>query len=136
MAQDVWDRVGEVVLAVTRVVVSFLFVLHGVAILFGAFNAGHTPVGHWPTWWAGLIHLVGGLLVLIGLGTRPAALICSGAMAFAYFTVHQPRGLFPLQNYGEAAALYSWFFLLFAAMGAGPYSVDALLHRARRARAR
>ncbi|MER5389968.1 DoxX family protein [Saccharopolyspora sp. NPDC002686] len=135
MAQDAWDRIGDVVLSATRIVVSFLFVLHGAAALFGVLGAGApTPVGLWPGWWAGLIQFVCGGLVLIGLGTRPAALISSGAMAFAYFTVHQPRGLFPMQNYGELAALYSWFFLLFAALGAGPFSIDALLHRGRKAR--
>ncbi|MER7082311.1 putative oxidoreductase [Saccharopolyspora kobensis] len=130
MVRDSWDRLGGAVLSAARIVVSLLFVLHGAATLFGVLGAGApTPVGRWPGWWAGLIQFVCGGLVMVGLGTRPAALICSGAMAFAYFTVHQPRGLLPMQNYGEPAALYSWFFLLIAALGAGPFSLDALLRR-------
>ena len=112
------ERLGGIALSLVRIIVSFLFLLHGVAALFGAFtpHGAATPVGQWPSWWAGLIQLVGGGLVLLGLFTRPAALLCSGTMAFAYFTVHQPRALFPIQNAGELAALYSWLFLLFAAL--------------------
>ncbi|MFD0489274.1 DoxX family protein [Saccharopolyspora spinosporotrichia] len=112
-----------------------MFLLHGVATLFGPFtpHGESTPVGQWPSWWAGLIQFVGGGLVLLGLFTRPAALVCSGAMAFAYFKVHQPRGLFPIQNAGELAAMYSWTFLLIAALGAGPFALDALIRQRRRA---
>ena len=131
------ERLGGVVLSVVRIIVSFLFVLHGAAALFGVLTPGGmpTPVGLWPSWWAGLIQFVGGGLVLLGLFTRPAALLCSGTMAFAYFTVHQPRGLLPIQNYGELAALYSWIFLLIAALGAGSFALDALLRQRRRSRA-
>jgi putative oxidoreductase len=125
-------------LSAVRVVVSFLFICHGVAILFGPLGGangrggGAAQVGSWPLWWVGLIHLIGGGLVLLGMFTRPAALICSGAMAFAYFTQHQPRALFPLQNGGEPAALYCWIFLLIAILGPGPYTLDTLLRRRRR----
>ncbi|GAA4847475.1 DoxX family protein [Saccharopolyspora rosea] len=131
------ERLGGVVLSVVRIIISFLFLLHGAAALFGVLTPGGmpTPVGLWPSWWAGLIQFVGGALVLVGLFTTPVALLCSGSMAYAYFTVHQPRGLLPIQNAGELAALYSWFFLLFAALGAGPFALDALLRRRRRAHA-
>jgi putative oxidoreductase len=82
-----------------------------------------------PGWWAGLIQLVCGLLVMVGLFTRPAALLASGSMAYAYFTVHQPNGVLPIQNGGVTPALYAWSFLAIAALGAGPWSVDALLRR-------
>ncbi|MGH3673415.1 MAG: DoxX family protein [Pseudonocardiaceae bacterium] len=113
---------------------SFLFICNGALILLGAFggvdkHGATAPVGSWPLWWAGMIHLVGGGLVLIGLFTRPAALLCSGAMAFAYFTVHQPLGLLPLQNHGEPAALYSWIFLLIAILGPGSLALDTALRR-------
>ncbi|HEV7831723.1 MAG TPA: DoxX family protein [Pseudonocardiaceae bacterium] len=127
---------GEAALSAVRIVVSFLFVCHGAQKLFGVFGGVHgqgatAPVGSWPSWWAGLIELLGGGLVLLGLFTMPAALLCSGAMAFAYFTVHQPLGLLPLQNKGEPAALYSWMFLLIAMLGPGPFALDAVLRRLR-----
>jgi putative oxidoreductase len=121
-------------LGVTRVVVSFLFILHGAVGLFGAFGGVDGQGGtidplSWPGGWASLIHLVAGALVLVGLFTRPAALLCSGAMAYAYFTVHQPIALFPIPNGGEPAALYAWIFLLIGILGPGAYAVDALRRR-------
>ncbi|GAA0527255.1 hypothetical protein GCM10011581_40040 [Saccharopolyspora subtropica] len=136
MTQAVELRLGGVVLSLTRIVVSFMFVLHGAATLFGVLGAPvPTPVGQWPSWWAGLIQFVFGGLVLLGLFTRPAAVVSSGTMAFAYFSVHQPRAHLPIQNAGELAAMYSWIFLLIAVLGAGPFALDTLLHRARLARA-
>jgi putative oxidoreductase len=127
---------GAAALSAVRVVVAFLFICHGLQGLFGAFGGidGHgapIPVGLWPGWWAGVIELVGGGLVLLGLLTRPAALLCSGAMAYAYFTVHQPHGLLPLQNLGEPAALYCWIFLLIAILGPGSFALDTVLWRPR-----
>ena len=118
-------------LAATRVVASFLFVCHGFQGLFGAFGGidgqgGAVPFGVWPGWWASVIHLVAGLAVGLGLYTRAAALLCSGAMAYAYFVVHQPTGLLPIANGGEPAALYSWIFLLVAVAGPGAYALDRL----------
>jgi putative oxidoreductase len=72
-----------------------------------------------------------GGLVLLGLLTRVAALLCSGAMAFAYFTVHQPQALLPLLNGGELAALFYLIFLLIAVLGPGPFALDAMLQRVR-----
>lgn len=74
-----------------------------------------------------MIQLGGGALVLLGLGTRPAAILCSGSMAYAYFVQHQPNGLFPLENGGEPAALFCWAFLLLAALGPGRWSLKELL---------
>jgi putative oxidoreductase len=130
------DGLRQVALSVVRIAVAFLFICHGAQKLFGAFGGidgqGTTaPVGSWPTWWAGLIELVGGGLVLVGLFTMPAALLCCGAMAFAYFAMHQPLGLFPLQNKGEPAALYAWVFLLIAILGPGRFALDAVLPRLR-----
>jgi putative oxidoreductase len=127
-------KLPAAVLGVTRVVVSFLFILHGAVGLFGAFGGvdGHggtiDPLS-WPGGWASLIHLIAGALVGVGLFTRPAALLCSGAMAYAYFTVHQPIALFPIPNGGEPAALYSWIFLLVAVLGPGAFALDALRRR-------
>jgi putative oxidoreductase len=127
-------KLPAAILGATRVVVSFLFLLHGLVGLFGAFGGvdgqgGTVPFLAWPGWWASVIHLVAGAFVLVGFYTRPAALLCSGAMAYAYFTVHQPLGLLPIPNGGEPAALFAWIFLLIGALGSGAFAVDALRRR-------
>lgn len=119
-----------------RAVVGLLFSCHGAATLFGVFGgaSGHgssLPPTQWPDGVAALIELVGGVLVLIGLLTRPAALLCSGTMAYAYFTVHAKHGLLPIENGGEPAALFSWAFLIIAIIGPGVLSVDRALVRLR-----
>jgi putative oxidoreductase len=83
-------------------------------------------VGSWPGWYAGAIELVCGLLVLAGLLTVPAAILASGSMAYAYFTVHQPHGLLPLENGGDAPVLFCWAFLAIAVVGPGAWSIDGL----------
>jgi len=75
---------------------------------------------------AGVIELIGGVLLIIGLFTRLAAFILSGMTAVAYFYVHAPRGFYPILNGGELAALYCFVFLYLAAAGAGPLSLDRL----------
>ena len=80
-------------------------------------------------WWAGMIEIVGGVLLLVGLFTRPVAFILSGELAFAYFIGHAPRSFFPLVNNGEAAVLFCFVFLYLAFAGGGPWSVDARLRR-------
>ncbi|MBB2910785.1 putative oxidoreductase [Streptosporangium becharense] len=120
------------VLSVFRIVVGFLFACHGAAKLFGLFGTDTVAVGVWPYWYAGVIELVGGILLILGLGTRIVALICSGEMAYAYFVVHQPRALWPMENGGELAALFSWSFLLIAVAGPGAWALDTWLHRSRR----
>ena len=113
-------------LGVFRIVIGFLFMLHGTAKLFGwpATKSGAVPFGTWPYWWAGVIELVVGVLVMIGLFTRLAALLGSGTMAFAYFTEHQPDGLWPIQNGGELATLYCFAFLVLAFTGGGAFAVQ------------
>ncbi|OHT86619.1 DoxX family protein [Mycobacteroides saopaulense] len=121
-----------VVLSVFRIVVGFLFFLHGTSHLFGWPLASYLQsVGTLP-WWAGIIEFVGGAAIVLGLGTRLAALVSSGAMAVAYFTYHQPEGLLPIQNNGEPAALYSWAFLLLVFTGGGALSLDRFITRAKR----
>jgi putative oxidoreductase len=123
--------------SLTRLVVGGLFACHGAAGIFGILGGapgyhGHAaPFAIWPSWWASLIELVAGVLIAVGLFTRVASVLASGTMAYAYFTVHLPHALLPIENGGEPAALYSWAFLLFAVVGAGPIAVDTLL-RSRR----
>ncbi|MFJ4186553.1 DoxX family protein [Kitasatospora sp. NPDC089509] len=124
------EAARPLVLTVFRIVVGLLFACHGAASLFGVLGGtkgGSIPLGQWPGWWAALIQLVGGALVLLGIGTRTAALLCSGSMAYAYFTVHQERALLPLQNGGEPSVMFCWAFLTIAVLGSGPYSLDRLL---------
>ncbi|MEV6599881.1 DoxX family protein [Actinoplanes sp. NPDC051346] len=133
-------RLTETVWTLFRIVIGLLFTLHGVATVFGIFGGnrgqGHAlPVGSWPGWYAGVIQLVCGLLVLVGLLTTTAAILASGSMAYAYFTVHQPLALLPLQNGGDLAALFCWSFLTIAVVGAGPWSLDTLLRSRRNASA-
>ncbi|SBT48601.1 DoxX family protein [Micromonospora auratinigra] len=130
------ERLHGPTLSLFRMVVGLFFVLHGLSSVFGVFGgnrgSGHAvPVGEWPGWWAALIQLVCGVLVLVGLFTRPAALLASGSMAYAYFVVHQPHGLLPMKNGGELAALFCWAFLLVAVLGPGSWALDALLRRGR-----
>lgn len=78
---------------------------------------------------AGILELVGGVLLILGLFTRPTAFILSGMCAVAYFVAHAPRGFYPILNGGELAALYCFVFLYLSAAGAGPWSVDAARNR-------
>lgn len=125
----------ELVLSLFRFVVGLLFACHGAATLFdvlGGPRGGRTPgFAQWPGWWAAVIQLLGGALVLLGLATRAAAVVCSGSMAYAYFTAHQPQGLFPIENGGEPAALFCWAFLLIAVLGPGRWALSELVTRPR-----
>ncbi|MFB4424890.1 DoxX family protein [Streptomyces sp. QL37] len=124
------NRAQPYALGLFRVVIGFLFACHGAASLFGvlggSMGGGTVPAGTWPGWYAAVIQLVGGILVALGLGTRIAALISSGSMAYAYFKVHQPESLFPLQNGGEASAVFCWAFLLLVFTGPGAIALDRL----------
>jgi putative oxidoreductase len=125
------ERYAPQVYALFRIVVGFLFMFHGaqkILGLFGGMGGSTAPMMSMP-WIAGMIELVGGILVMIGLLTRIAAFICSGEMAAAYFMVHQPQGLWPVQNQGELAALYCFAFLYIAARGAGIWSADGAMGR-------
>lgn len=78
---------------------------------------------------AGIIELVGGALIVLGLFTRPAAFICSGTMAVAYFMVHAPQSFFPVLNGGDAAILYCFVFFYLVFAGPGPWSLDAIVRK-------
>jgi putative oxidoreductase len=124
-------RRREDLLSLFRVVVGLLFVCHGASKLFGMFGGKVVAFGVWPGWFAAVIELVGGLAIMLDVGTRVAAVLCSGEMAFAYFTSHQEKALWPIQNGGELAAVYSWVFLLIAFFGPGTYTLAKLWQRRR-----
>ncbi len=106
--------------ALMRIVAGYMFASHGMMKWFG--EPGMMPPAMFYT--AATIELVGGTLICVGLFTRSAAFISSGTMAVAYFLVHQPQGLLPIQNGGELAALYAFVFLFVAARGSGPWSIE------------
>lgn len=118
-------------LGMFRIVIGLLFACHGAVDLLGLLggadgSGGTVETGTWPGWYAALIELVGGTLVLLGLGTRAAAFISSGAMAYAYFKVHQPQALWPIENHGEGAAMYCWAMFLLVFTGSGAFGLDRL----------
>jgi putative oxidoreductase len=104
-----------------RIVVALLFMQHGAQKLFGflAPPGAATPPLLSLMGLAGVLEFFGGLLVVLGLFTRPAAFILSGQMAVAYFMVHAPNGFWPLQNKGDLAMLWSFVFLYLAVAGGG-----------------
>ncbi len=112
--------------SILRIMTGLLFLQHGTSKYLGFPQSQMTGVD--PTSLggiAGMFELVGGVLIVIGLFTRPVAFLLSGLMAAAYWIAHAPGGFFPLLNGGELAALYCFVFLYFACAGAGPWSVDA-----------
>jgi putative oxidoreductase len=120
-------RYAPTVLSILRIVAALLFLEHGMSRLFGWPSPIPTPAFMSMYWFAGSIELAGGILLLLGLFTRPVALIMSGEMAFAYFISHAPNGFFPILNRGDAAILYCFVFFYVAFAGPGPWSIDALL---------
>ncbi|MGJ7530021.1 DoxX family protein [Variovorax sp. GB1P17] len=127
------DRLVPPALSVLRIVSAYLLIQHGSAKLFGfphvAFFDNLQLVSLLGA--AGIIEFFGGILLLIGLFTRPVAFVLSGQLAFAYFIGHASKGfvLAPSLNQGEAAVLFSFVFLFIAAAGAGPWSIDAWRRR-------
>jgi putative oxidoreductase len=115
-------------LSVLRVIAAFLFIAHGTQKLF-AWPAAE-PREPAPLMsimgLAGVLETFGGLLLLVGLFTRPVAFLLAGEMAVAYFKAHAPRGVWPILNHGELAILYCFLFLYLAAAGGGSWSLDAL----------
>ena len=114
------------VLGILRIIIGFLFLQHGTAKLLGIPHVAmfdglqlFSLIGV-----AGILELVGGILILIGLWTRPTAFILSGEMAFAYFIAHAGSNFLPLLNGGELAVIYCFVFLYFAFAGAGAFSID------------
>ena len=123
--ERVLGRFSPYLYALLRIVAGFLFSLHGVQKLFGALGGQSVELMS-QRGLAGLIELVGGVLIALGLFTSPVAFIASGEMAVAYFQAHAPRSFWPIQNGGELAALYCFLFLYFAAVGSGKLSIDSL----------
>lgn len=128
-------RCAPYLLSVLRIVSALMFMQHGAQKLFGWFapppapGAPPPPAFQLMSWMGigGVLEFFGGLLLLVGLFTRPVAFILSGMMAVAYFGWHAPGGCWPIVNRGELAALYCFVFLYLSSAGGGPWSVDACL---------
>jgi putative oxidoreductase len=114
--------------ALLRIMTGFMFAFHGAQKMFGVLSDYPKPAMWTQSWFGGIIELVGGILVMIGLATRPAAFLCSGTMAVAYIQFHwkfqMGSQFLPGVNQGEMAALYCFIFLLVACRGAGKWGVD------------
>jgi putative oxidoreductase len=118
--------------ALLRIVIGFTFSLHGFQKLFGYFGGmGNGARAHFfsEMWLAGALECFGGLLILLGLFTRPVAFLVCGEMAVAYFKQHFPQGFWPIANEGELAVLYCFVFLYLMAAGAGPLSLDRMVRK-------
>lgn len=115
-------------LSILRIITGLLFMQHGMQKLFGLIGGQPVPVMSMPGI-AGVLEFFGGLLIAIGLFTRPVAFILAGEMAVSYFLIHAPRGFWPVINKGELAVLYCFVFLYMAFAGGGPWSVDAIRRR-------
>jgi putative oxidoreductase len=98
---------------------------------FGGMPGGQTAPMMSQVWIGGVLEFFGGLLIMLGLFTRPVAFILSGEMAVAYWQFHAPHGTWPIQNHGEPAVLLCFIFLYIAAQGGGDWSLDALIRRRR-----
>ena len=120
------------VLSIVRIVSALIFIEHGTQKFFAfpAASASGSPALLSLLWWQGAIELVGGILLLLGLFTRPVAFILAGDMAVAYWMRHAPQNFFPVLNGGDSAILYCFVFLYLAFAGGGPWSADSQLRKA------
>jgi putative oxidoreductase len=126
-----WRSWSPHLLSVLRIVAAFLFIQFGSAklLLFpGPImpGGGTVPFGS-LVWFAAVIELVGGSLLILGLFTRPAAFVVAGEMAVAYFHSHAPSGFWPVLNGGHSAVLFCFVWLYISSAGPGPWSLDASL---------
>lgn len=119
------------VLGLARIVFGLMFMQHGAQKLFAVLGREEAAALWSQAWFAGVLEFFGGLLIVLGLFTRPVAFLLSGLMAWAYFQVHVGRAFFPIENGGELAVLFCWFFFYLVFAGGGGFSVDGALARRR-----
>ncbi|HET8623796.1 MAG TPA: DoxX family protein [Gemmatimonadales bacterium] len=120
-------------LSVLRIVAAFMFMTHGTQKLFGVPALEPKPPAELFSLFgvAGVLETFGGLLLLLGLFTRPVAFLLSGEMAVAYFMFHWPKSFWPILNRGEHVVLFCFLYLYLAAAGGGEWALDRVLARRR-----
>jgi len=128
--QRLLGRYTDHLYAVLRIVVGLTFACHGAQKLFGFLGGNAMPLVS-QMGLAGIIEFFGGILIATGLFASYAAFVASGELAVAFFTMHFPRGFWPIKNGGELAVVYCLLFLYIAARGAGCWSLDALIRPTR-----
>jgi putative oxidoreductase len=125
----------EISYLLLRVVAALLFIQVGGLKLFGWFGGMPPGGGAAPfmteAWFGGVLEVFGGAAIMLGLFTRPVAFILAGEMAVAYFQQHFPKSFFPTVNGGIPAILFCFIFLYLVFAGAGPWSIDAMVARAK-----
>ena len=127
MNQDRLTAWSPAMLGILRIMSGLLFLEHGTQKFLSFPGGEHAGMGlafNNPGAFAGVIELIAGLLIALGLFTRPAAFLASGTMAAAYFMAHAPQNFFPVNNMGDAAILYCFVFLYFVFAGPGRFSID------------
>ncbi|MFE0016591.1 DoxX family protein [Mesorhizobium sp. NPDC059054] len=119
------DSLRPQFLSILRIVSALTLFQYGSGKLLGFPALERVPATFSLPWFAGVLELIGGALLLAGLFTRPAAFVLSGLMAFAYWIGHAPNSFFPILNGGNLAIVYCFVFLYLFAAGPGPWSLDA-----------
>lgn len=120
-----YTRWSPRLLSILRIITAFTFMAHGSQKLFGIPAPAHGVLVLFSLMGlAAVLEFFGGVLLLIGLFTRPAAFILSGLMAVGYFMAHAPMGFWPLLNKGELAVVYCFLFLYLSVAGGGSWSID------------
>lgn len=129
--QSTLQAYAPTILSLVRIVAGLIFLAHGTQKLFGfpALSPDREIAVFSLMWFGGILEAFGGLLIVIGLFTRPVAFILSGQMAVAYFMFHAPKSFFPALNGGDAAILYCFLFLYLVFAGPGSISVDSARER-------
>ncbi len=119
-------------LGLLRIVTGLLFLQHGTGKILGFPHSSMAFPPAWSLYWAaGWLEMVGSILLILGLFTRPVAFLLAGEMAIAYWAFHASESIFPIINRGEPAILFCFIFLLFAATGPGAWSIDEIFAKRR-----
>jgi putative oxidoreductase len=123
-----WHLSAPQIHAILRIIAAIVFIQSGTMKLFGwpiAMPSGITLEPFSEIWFAGVLEVFGGALVLVGLFTRTVSFILAGEMAVAYFQGHASKGFWTVQNGGATAVLFCFIWLYFSASGPGAWSLDA-----------
>lgn len=128
MKKYISDPFGDYLYFIFRIMVALLFFQHGLQKLFGFFGGINGRGGTVEIWsllgLAGIIEFIGPIAIILGIFTRPVALLMALEMSVAYFKAHLPAGFIPLVNQGELALLYFAAFIVLVEYGAGKWSLD------------